>query len=82
GAGVAAVIPQGATGQVIVGDQTMSIEDLRSQGKLTASGEAPGAEIYGLPQGATCKVKHNGFTFVTKQVQAGKKIAGGMKIDW
>ncbi len=82
GAGVAAVIPQGATGQVIVGDQTMSIADLRSQGKLQASGEAPGAEIYGLPNGATCKVKHNGFTFVTKQVQAGKKIAGGMKIDW
>jgi len=82
GAGVAAVIPQGATGQVIVGDQTMSIDDLRSQGKLQASGEAPGAEIYGLPQGATCKVKHNGFTFVTKQVQAGKKIAGGMSIDW
>lgn len=82
GAGVAAVIPKGATGQVIVGDQSMSIEDLRAQGKLQASGEAPGAEIYGLPQGATAKVKHNGFTFVTKQVQAGKKIAGGMKIDW
>ncbi|MBO6939658.1 MAG: TonB family protein [Deltaproteobacteria bacterium] len=82
GAGVAAVIPKGATGQVIVGDQSMSIADLRAQGKLQASGEAPGAEIYGLPQGATAKVKHNGFTFVTKQVQAGKKIAGGMKIDW
>ncbi|MAR57163.1 MAG: phosphopeptide-binding protein [Rickettsiales bacterium] len=82
GAGVAVVIPQGATGEVIVGDQVMSIADLRAQGKLQASGEAPGAEIYGLPAGATAKVKHNGFTFVTKQVVAGKKIAGGMSIDW
>ena len=82
GAGVAAVIPQGATGEVIVGDQRMSIADLRAQGKLQASGEAPGAEIYGLPAGATARVKHNGFTFVTKQVQAGKKIGGGMSIDW
>ena len=82
GAGVAAVIPQGATGEVIVGDQRMTIADLRAQGKLQASGEAPGAEIYGLPAGATARVKHNGFTFVTKQVVAGKKIAGGSSIDW
>ena len=82
GGGAAAVIPQGATGSVTVGDQQLTIADLRSQGKLQACAELPGAEQYPLPNGATAKVEHNGFAFVTKQVQAGKKVAGGTSIDW
>ncbi|MBX3245695.1 MAG: AgmX/PglI C-terminal domain-containing protein [Myxococcales bacterium] len=82
GMGAAAVIPQGATGSVTVGDQTMSIADLRAGGKLQPCVEATGAEQYPIPPGATVKVEHNGFTFVSKQVNAGKKIAGGVKIDW
>ncbi len=82
GMGAAAVIPSGATGSVTVGDQTMSIADLRSGGKLQPCMEVPGAEQYPIPPGATVKVAHNGFTFVSKQVNAGKKIAGGTSIDW
>ncbi len=82
GIGAAAVIPAGATGEVRVQDQVMTIADLRAGGKLQPCPEAPGAEMYPLPQGASCKVEHNGFTFVSKQVNAGKKIAGGMSVDW
>ncbi|MEM7607125.1 MAG: FHA domain-containing protein, partial [Myxococcota bacterium] len=82
GAGAAAVIPQGATGSVTVGDAMMTIADLRAQGKLQPCAEAPGAEQYPIPAGATVKVEYKGFNFVTKQVQAGKKIAGGTSIDW
>ncbi len=78
----AAVIPEGATGTVTVGDQTMTIEELRSGGKLSPCGEAPGAMQYQMPAGASVKVIHNGFTFVTKPVAAGKKVGGGFNIDW
>ncbi len=79
---VAAVIPQGATGSVTVGDQTMSIADLRSQGKLQPCSAMSGAEQYPVPQGATVKVEFKGFAFVTKPVMAGKKVGGGVNIDW
>ncbi|MCB9599500.1 MAG: AgmX/PglI C-terminal domain-containing protein [Polyangiales bacterium] len=82
GAGAAAVIPSGATGSVTVGDQTMTIADLRAGGKLQPCMEVPGAEQYPIPAGATVKVAHNGFTFVSKQVNAGKKIGGQSSIDW
>lgn len=82
GAGAAAVIPQGATGSVTVGDQHLTIADLRAQGKLQPCSELQGAEQYALPNGATAKIEHNGFAFVSKQVQAGKKVAGGTSIDW
>lgn len=82
GAGAAAVIPAGATGSVTVGDRTMAIADLRATGKLQPCAEVPGAEQYPIPPGATVKVAHNGFTFVSKQVNAGKKIGGGTSIDW
>ena len=81
-AGGAAIIPAGATGSVTVGDQMMTIADLQAQGRLQASSEAPGAQQYQVPPGATVKVEHRGFTFVTKQVNAGRKIAGGMSVDW
>jgi len=78
----AAIIPQGATGSVTVQDQTMSLEDLAASGKLAPSSEAPGAQQYQLPPGATVKVEHNGFTFVTKATNAGKKVGGGFTVDW
>ena len=42
GGGVAVVIPEGATGDVTVGEQTMSISDLASSGKTQACGELAG----------------------------------------
>ncbi|MEM9069476.1 MAG: AgmX/PglI C-terminal domain-containing protein [Myxococcota bacterium] len=78
----AAVIPQGATGMVTVGDQNMTIAELASGGRLQPCSEFPGAQQYPIPAGATVKVEHNGFTFVTRQTNAGKKIAGGLSVDW
>ncbi len=80
GAGVAAVIPAGATGTVTVGDATQTFEQLA--GKLQPCGEAPGAKQYPVPANAIVRVEHKGFTFVTKPVQAGKKIGGGFSVDW
>jgi len=78
GGGVAAVIPAGATGEVTVGDQTMSIADLEAQGRLTACAELPGAKQYALPAGATARIHHREFTFVVRPVNAGKRIGAGM----
>ncbi len=76
GAGVAAVIPEGATGTVTVGDQTMTLEDLGAAGKLQPCSEMPGAMQYPIPQGATARVEYRGFTFMTKAVSAGRKVVG------
>jgi TonB family protein len=80
GMGVAAVVPAGATGSVTVGDHAMSIADLRASGKLQPCPEMGGAEMYPLPQGATARVEHRGFTFITKPVSAGRKVAGGVDL--
>lgn len=78
----AAVIPAGATGVVTVGEQTMTLEELEASGKLQPCAELPGAKQYPLPPGATVKIEHNGFVFVVRQTNAGKKIAAGFSIDW
>lgn len=82
GGNIAIVVPPGAEGEVIVGEQSMSIDDLRKQGKLTACAEMSGAEQYTLPQGATAKIRWRGFTFMTKATSAGRKVAGGGGADW
>jgi TonB family protein len=82
GGGVAVVVPEGAEGEVTVGDQTMSWADLSAQGKLQPCSEMSGAMQYPLPDGATAKVRYQGFTFMTKQTAAGKRVGGGMEIEW
>jgi TonB family protein len=82
GGGVAVVVPEGATGEVTVGEQTMSIADLQNQGKLQACSEFPGAQQYPLPAGATAKVQFKGFQFIVKPTQAGRRVATGFSVDW
>ena len=82
GAGVAVVIPPGATGDVTVGGQTMSLADLAATGKTQPATEMGGAQQYPLPPGATAKVQYRGFTFIVKPVAAGKKITAGGSVDW
>jgi len=82
GSGVAVVVPEGAEGEVTVGDQTMSLGQLKEQGKLQACPEMQGAMQYPLPDGAVARVRYKGFTFMTKQTAAGKRIGGGMDINW
>lgn len=78
GGGVAAVIPAGATGEITVGDQTMSVADLEAQGRLSACGELPGAKQFALPPGATARIHHREFTFVVRPVNAGRRVGAGM----
>ncbi len=84
GAGVAVVIPQGAYGDVTVGEQQMTFEDLAASNQLQACNELAGAKQYPLPAGATARVVYNGFTFVVRPVPAGQRIGigGAPKIDW
>ncbi len=83
GGSAAVVIPSGATGQVTVGDQTISVSDLQAQGKLQPCAEAAGAMQYTLPAGATARIHYKGFTFVTKPTSEGKKIGvGAQGVQW
>ncbi len=74
GGGAAVVVPEGAEGDVRVGDQSMSWADLKSQGKLQPCGQMAGAMQYPLPDGATATVKHHGLSFVVKSTHAGKRV--------
>ncbi len=81
GGGVAAIIPAGATGEVTVNGQTKSLTDLAASGQTQAAAEMAGATQYAVPPGATVKVKYREFTFITKAVPAGKRIAGGASFE-
>lgn len=74
GGGSAVVVPEGAEGEVRVGDQALSWADLAAQGKLQPCGQMPGAMQYPLPEGATATVKYRGMTFVAKATNAGKRV--------
>ena len=61
------MIPQGATGDVTIDNQTHHVEELAAQGQLQqACAELAGAPQYPLPPGATARVQYRGFTFVVK----------------
>ncbi|MBN8614177.1 MAG: AgmX/PglI C-terminal domain-containing protein, partial [Deltaproteobacteria bacterium] len=83
GGNAAVVIPQGATGTVTVGDQSLAIADLQSQGKLQPCAEAAGAMQYTLPAGATARVSFRGLTYVVKPTSEGRKVGvGGQGVAW
>ncbi|MBX3270936.1 MAG: AgmX/PglI C-terminal domain-containing protein [Sandaracinaceae bacterium] len=82
GGGVAVVVPEGAEGDVTVGDQTMSLADLKAQGKLQPCPEMAGAMQYPLPDGAVAKVRYRGFTFMTKSTAAGRVVGSGVEVEW
>ncbi len=80
--GVAAVLPQGATGTVeIAGQPKMSLDQARAQAQ--PSGAVAGAQQIGLSTGSRARVEFNGFEFTIAAVNAGKPVAAGMTgIDW
>jgi TonB family protein len=84
GAGVAVVIPSGATGEVVINDQQVSFEELAAQGQLQSSSALAGAQQYPLPAGATARVSYRGFNFIVKPLAAGRRvgIGGGPAFDW
>jgi TonB family protein len=84
GSTVAVVIPQDAVGDVTLGNQVISFDDLAAQGQLQSASELAGARQYPLPNGATARVQYRGFTFVVKPVSAARKVGvgEGKRVDW
>lgn len=74
GEGGAVVVPEGAEGEVRVGDQSMTWGDLKAQGKLQPCAQFPGGMQYTLPSGATATVRYRGLTIVSKATNAGKRV--------
>ncbi len=77
GSTVAVVIPPGATGDITVGNEVITVDELAAQGQLQQASELAGARQYPLPQGATARVQHRGFTFVVKPMSAARPIGVG-----
>src|SRR5690606_6382652 len=72
------VFPAGATGELTREGEHVAVETAL----LEPCPELPGARQMVLPPGATVSVHYQGFTFVTKPVRAGKKVAGGLSWGW
>ncbi|MBK6577363.1 MAG: TonB family protein [Sandaracinaceae bacterium] len=72
------VFPEGATGELLRDGERVTIESIM----LEPCAELPGARQLVLPAGATVSMHYKGFTFVTKPVRAGKKVAAGLAWDW
>ncbi len=81
GAGVAAIVPEGAKGEATIGDQTRSFDLMRGQGDFRPSSTIAGAMEFPVPEGGSVRMKHRNFTFIVKDVKAGKKVAGHAKMD-
>ncbi|MBW2223735.1 MAG: FHA domain-containing protein, partial [Deltaproteobacteria bacterium] len=81
GGGVAAIVPEGAKGEATIGDQTRSFDLMRGQGDFRPSSTIAGAMEFPIPEGGSVRMKHRDFTFIVKDVKAGKKAAGHAKID-
>jgi pSer/pThr/pTyr-binding forkhead associated (FHA) protein len=73
----AIVIPQGAVGDITIGNDRMSVQDLIASGRAQQCSELPGAYQYTLPQGATGRVSYRGLTFVVRPVNAGRPVGIG-----
>jgi TonB family protein len=81
GGGVTAIIPEGAKGEATIGDQTRSFDLMRGQGDFRESRNLAGAQEFTVPEGGSVRMKHRDFTFIIKDVKAGKKVAGHAKPD-
>ncbi|KPK16920.1 MAG: hypothetical protein AMJ62_03260, partial [Myxococcales bacterium SG8_38] len=81
GAGVTAIVPEGAKGEAMIGHQTRSFDLMRGQGDFRPSSRVAGALEFPVPEGGSVRIKHRNFTFIVKDVKAGKKVAGHAKLD-
>ncbi len=77
GGSPAVVIPPGATGEISIGSDRMSLADLVAGGRAQACSELAGGHQYALPPGATARVNYRGLTFVVRPVNAGRVVGVG-----
>jgi TonB family protein len=76
-----AVIPPGADGEVAQGNEVRSLEALRSSGALLPCAALPDAWQVPLTPGVMVTVRLGGFTFTTRVVRAGERVARGFRWD-
>jgi hypothetical protein len=76
------VVPEGAEGSVTVGEATRTFAALEAEGKLRPFGELPGARLYPLPEGASARVTHRGFSFRVRPTNAGRAPGPGAPVPW
>ena len=81
GASVAVVIPNGASGDVTINNQSITFQELAAQGQLQGASELAGAQQYPLPAGATARVHFRGFTFIVRPMSAARRVAAGQEYD-
>ena len=74
GEGVAAVVPEGATGTIDSGKGVLSLETARAEGNLDPCPWLNGAHQWPLTKGTSVTVVYRGLTFVTRLVPAGRKF--------
>jgi len=77
GSSVAVVVPNGASGDVTINNQSITFEELAAQGQLQGCSELAGAAQYLLPPGATARVQYRGFTFIVKPMSAARRVGIG-----
>lgn len=81
GASCAVVIPNGASGDVTINNQSITFQELAAQGQLQAASELAGAMQYPLPAGATARVHFRGFTFIVRPTSAARRVAASSPLD-
>lgn len=76
------VIPEGASGEITLGEATRSFAALEAEGKLAAFDGLAGAKLYVLPEGAAARVEHRGLAFLVKPTSAGRAVGAktGLKL--
>jgi len=71
------VLPEGASGEITVGDRTIGFAELNAQGALSPCGELAGAWQWRLAEGSSVRVAYAGFTFVVRPLRAARRIGVG-----
>ncbi len=69
------VVPEGATGEVRVGEERRSVAELDAEGKLQPYDALPGARLYPLPEGANARIEHRGLAFLVRPTHAARVVA-------
>jgi hypothetical protein len=74
----AVAIPDGADGELLLGDARVSVRALIESGHARADGAL--GYSYALPPFATLRIEYRGFTFVVRSLRA-SKVAGLRKLE-
>lgn len=76
------VIPEGATGEIKIGESAKSLAALEAEGKLSPFDGMAGARLYALPDEASARVEHRGLSFLVRPTAAARSVgtADGIRL--